>query len=84
MPKIETQTFEIIKIEKELEIRRYPPAKMATISMESKLYNELSSAGFRKLTSYIFGQKNHKNNIAMISPDYEKLSLVYDGLGKQI
>ncbi len=68
MAKTETQPYKIIKEEKEFEIRKYPAAIMATISMDVKTYKELSSPGFSKLASYIFGSNEGKNKIAMTSP----------------
>ncbi|MFP5081722.1 SOUL family heme-binding protein [Pedobacter sp. JCM 36344] len=68
MAKTETQPYRVIKTEKEFEIRLYPPATMATISMDAKNYKELSSAGFKKLASYIFGGNNANKSIAMTSP----------------
>lgn len=68
MAKTETQPYKIIKTEKDFEIRLYPPVTMATISMNAKTYKELSSPGFRKLASYIFGGNQAKKNIAMTSP----------------
>jgi hypothetical protein len=68
MAKTETQPYQIIETEKDFEIRLYPPAMMATISMNAKTYKELSSTGFRKLASYIFGGNQAKKDIAMTSP----------------
>ena len=68
MAKTETQPYKIIKTEKDFEIRLYPPATMATISMDAKTYKELSSPGFRKLASYIFGGNTDNKKIAMTSP----------------
>jgi len=68
MAKTETQPYRIIKTERDFEIRLYPPATMATISMTAKTYKELSSAGFRKLASFIFGGNQSNENIAMTSP----------------
>lgn len=68
MVKTETQAYKIIKTERDFEIRLYPPATMATISMAVKSYKELSSSGFRKLASYIFGGNQSNENIAMTSP----------------
>jgi len=64
----ETQPYQIIKKEKDFEIRLYPPATMATISMQAKTYKELSSSGFRKLASFIFGGNQAQENIAMTTP----------------
>ena len=68
MAKTETQSYEIIKKEKDFEIRLYPSATMATISMDVKSYKELSSSGFRKLAGFIFGGNKEKANIAMTTP----------------
>lgn len=68
MAKTETQPYEVIKTEKDFEIRRYPPATMASISMQAKTYKELSGPGFRRLASYIFGGNDSKTSIAMTSP----------------
>jgi len=66
--KTETQAYQTIKIEKEYEIRHYPSSTMATITMAVKTYKELSSSGFRKLASYIFGGNQSNKSIAMTSP----------------
>jgi len=68
MAATETQTYRIIKKEKDFEIRVYPPAIMATVSMNAKSYKELSSSGFRKLASFIFGGNEKKESIAMTTP----------------
>jgi len=68
MAKTETQPYRIIKTEKDFEIRLYPSAIMATISMDVKTYKELSSSGFRKLASYIFGGNEANKSISMTSP----------------
>ena len=68
MAKTETQAYKIIKTEKDFEIRLYPPATMASVSMNAKTYKELSSSGFSKLASFIFGGNNSKENIAMTTP----------------
>ena len=68
MAKTETQPYQIIKTEKDFEIRLYPSATIATISMKADTYKELSSAGFRKLASFIFGGNTENKNIAMTTP----------------
>ncbi len=68
MAKTETQPYQIIKKEKDFEVRLYPAATMATISMDVKTYKELSSPGFRKLASFIFGGNTDNKKIAMTSP----------------
>lgn len=68
MAKTESQPYQVIKSEKDFEIRLYPSATMATISMNVKTYKELSGPGFRKLASYIFGGNSDNKSIAMTSP----------------
>lgn len=68
MAKTETQPYQIIKTEKDYEIRLYPPATMATIAMDVKTYKELSNNGFRKLAGFIFGGNQENKNISMTSP----------------
>lgn len=70
MATTETQAYKIIKTEKEFEIRLYPSATIATTLMDAKTYKDLSSAGFRKLASFIFGGNNSNKNIAMTTPVY--------------
>ncbi|MDZ4681959.1 MAG: heme-binding protein [Saprospiraceae bacterium] len=68
MANTETQPYQIIKTENDYEIRLYPSATLATTSMDAKTYKELSSAGFRKLASFIFGGNDANKNIAMTTP----------------
>ncbi len=74
MAKTETQAYTVLKNDKDFEIRKYPPATMATISMQAKSYKELSSNGFRTLASFIFGGNEQKKKIAMTSPVYMDIS----------
>ena len=66
--KTETQPYRVVKTEKDFEIRHYPSATMATVTMGAKSYKELSNAGFKKLASFIFGGNNANKSIAMTSP----------------
>jgi len=66
--KTETQSYTLIRKEKNFEIRYYPAAKMAVISSSAKSYRDLGSSGFRKLAKYIFGANNENKQIAMTSP----------------
>lgn len=66
--KTPTQPYQIIKHEKDYEIRFYPSATIATITMAAKSYKELASPGFRKLASFIFGGNQSNKNIAMTTP----------------
>lgn len=64
----ETQSYRIITSETDYEIRLYPPATMATVSLQAKNYKELSSQGFNKLASFIFGGNDSNESIAMTTP----------------
>jgi len=68
MAKTETQPFRIIKNEKDFEIRLYPAAMMASVSMSVNTYKDLSSAGFRTLAGFIFGGNQANKNIDMTTP----------------
>ncbi len=64
----ERQPYEVIRKEKDFEIRHYPSATMAKITSTASSYKELGSAGFRKLAGYIFGGNAANTQIAMTSP----------------
>jgi hypothetical protein len=66
--KSETQPYNVIRVEKDFEIRFYPSATMAMISSSAKSYKELGSSGFSKLAGYIFGGNKDKKQIAMTTP----------------
>jgi len=66
--KTKIQPYLLIKTEKEYEIRNYPSVILATINMVANSYKELSTPGFKKLASYIFGDNQSNSNIAMTTP----------------
>ena len=66
--KTETQSYTLIRKEKNFEIRYYPAAKMAMISSNAKSYRDLGSSGFGKLAKFIFGGNSENKQIAMTSP----------------
>lgn len=66
--KTETQAYSVIRVEDRVEIRYYPAAIMAKISLTSKSYRELGYSGFGKLAKYIFGGNSEKKQIGMTSP----------------
>lgn len=72
--KIEKQKYQVIKKEKDFEIRYYPPATFATIKSSAKSYRELSGSGFRKIAGYIFGNNESSTKIAMTSPVHMDIS----------
>jgi effector-binding domain-containing protein len=64
----ETQKYEVVRTEKDFEIRHYPSATMATIASSAKTYKTLGSEGFKNLANYIFGGNAEKQQIAMTAP----------------
>lgn len=64
----ETQTYKVIKSEKDFEIRYYPSTTMAMITSTAKTFKELGNFGFRKLAAYIFGGNKENKQISMTSP----------------
>ena len=72
--KIERQQYQVIKKEKDFEIRFYPPATMATVRTSARSYRELSGNGFRRIAGYIFGGNESSAKIAMTSPVHMDIS----------
>lgn len=66
--KTKEQPYKVIRVEKNFEIRYYPPATIATVNSNTKSFKELGGFGFRKLANYIFGGNETKKQIAMTSP----------------
>jgi hypothetical protein len=66
--KTEKQKYTVILKDKDLEVRFYPSAVMATINSSAKSYKELANPGFRKLAGYIFGGNEGDTRISMTSP----------------
>ena len=66
--KTETQSYKVIRVEDNFEIRYYPKAMMAMVSSTSKSYRDLGNSGFSKLAKYIFGGNSENAQIAMTSP----------------
>lgn len=66
--KTETQSYKVIRVESDFEIRYYPKAMMAMVSSNSKSYRDLGNTGFSKLAKYIFGGNSKNAQIAMTSP----------------
>lgn len=66
--KSETQPYQVVRSDKNFEIRNYPAATIATISSKASSYKELGSSGFKKLAGYIFGGNSSEKQIAMTSP----------------
>lgn len=65
---LEHKKYKLISKEGKFEIRFYPPAIIATTTLNSSKYSEAANPGFRKLAGYIFGSNKENKKIAMTSP----------------
>jgi hypothetical protein len=72
--KTEKQPYQVVKKEKEFEIRFYPSTTMATVISAASTYKDLASPGFRKLAGYIFGGNQQGMSIAMTAPVHMDMS----------
>jgi hypothetical protein len=72
--KTHEQPYEVIRTENNFEIRHYPSAMLATVTLNAKSYKELGSSGFRKLANYIFGGNEKKEQIAMTAPVHMEIN----------
>ena len=79
--KSETQPYNVIRVEKDFEIRFYPSATMAMISSSAKSYKELGSSSFSKLAGYIFGGNKDKKQIAMTTPVHMNIGDTSSSMG---
>ena len=64
----ERQKYTVLLAEGDFEIRHYPSATLATMRSSAGNYRELSASGFRRIASYIFGDNESGEKIAMTSP----------------
>ena len=64
----EKQVYQVMKVYKEFEVRKYEPALFSSVKLTTKSYKETSSSGFRLLAGYIFGDNEKKQKIAMTTP----------------
>ena len=65
---IESPFYEVIKSFEKFEIRNYNSMVLAQTQMNSNLYKESSSMGFKTVANYIFGGNKENQKIAMTSP----------------
>ncbi|MDE3256195.1 MAG: heme-binding protein, partial [Bacteroidota bacterium] len=72
--KTEQQAYRVVKKEKDFEIRFYPEATMASLSLAASNYQGVASYGFRKLANYIFGGNEASKSISMTAPVRMQLS----------
>ncbi len=67
MSDVEIPSYQIIRAEKNIEIRRYQPMIIAEVEMTGPR-TEAIGDGFRLLADYIFGNNTVRQNIAMTAP----------------
>jgi len=65
--KTETQKYEMLYSDGKFEIRFYPQAILASVTMDGD-YDNSRNSGFRILAGYIFGGNQENQKIAMTSP----------------
>lgn len=70
----ERQNYTVLLSEGDFEVRHYPSAMLATMRSSARNYRELSGSGFRKIASYIFGDNESGEKIAMTSPVHMSIS----------
>ncbi len=70
----ESQKYNVVRTEKDFEIRFYPTVAMATITSSVKSHKELGNSGFKKLANYIFGGNSANKQIAMTTPVHMDVS----------
>ncbi len=63
-----TIKYETLASQDGFQIRKYPELTVASTDLNSTSYSNISSQGFRKIASYIFGGNSSKQQIAMTSP----------------
>lgn len=63
-----TINYKTLAIKNGYEIREYSEQIVASTQLDSSSYSNISSQGFRKIASYIFGGNSNNQQIAMTSP----------------
>ena len=66
--RVESPNYEIVKSFENFEIRNYDAMVLAQTQMNSNVYEESSSMGFKTIANYIFGGNKDNQKIAMTSP----------------
>ena len=66
--RIESPNYEVVKSFENFEIRNYDAMVLAQTQMNSNVYEETSSMGFKTIANYIFGGNKENQKIAMTSP----------------
>lgn len=63
-----TIEFETLAYKNGYQIRKYSEMTVASTELDNSSYSRVSSQGFRKIASYIFGGNSSSEQIAMTSP----------------
>lgn len=67
--KTEEQKYTVVHKDEDFEISFYPPATLATINSDAKMYKDLSGLGFNALAgTFFFGDNETNTSISMTSP----------------
>jgi hypothetical protein len=64
----EKQSYIIVKKDKNIELREYASAILASVTVDASSHGEASSKGFSLLADYIFGNNIDTTNIKMTAP----------------
>jgi hypothetical protein len=72
--KTKEQPYTVLEKDRDIEIRMYPSATLATVQSTAKSYSEMASPGFRTLAGYIFGGNESETQISMTSPVHVEIS----------
>ncbi len=64
----ETPNYDVIRRDKDIELRQYPAYIKAEVKIEESSYREAIFKGFRILADYIFGENLDHASIKMTSP----------------
>lgn len=67
----EEPAYQILKEDKEFEIRRYPNQILAKVTIREVCFEEFREVAFKKLAVFMFGGNTYKENIGMTSPVLE-------------
>ncbi|MFY0673331.1 MAG: heme-binding protein [Bacteroidia bacterium] len=65
---IEEYSYKVVETYDGFEIREYEASLFTSVKMATNKYEQASSAGFRVLAGYIFGNNSESQKIAMTSP----------------
>ncbi len=68
MSQVEQQNFKTLNVIDNIEIREYPPAIYASVTINNSNSNSNSNSMFGILAGYIFGRNENNQKIAMTAP----------------